>query len=265
MKQTINGLSVNTFGDPSKQPIIFVHGFPYDHSMWQNQINFLQKKYFCVAYDVRGLGESEVGDGQYMLEFFVDDLFSIIAQLNLVKPVLCGLSMGGYIALRAMERSQDLFSGLILCDTKAEADGDAAKLNRAANINMINNEGLVKFTDIFVANCFAEETPKQNEKLFLTTLYKSQKNNPVGVKGCIIAIMSRTDTTNYLPQINIPTLVICGAYDKLTPPPVMRALAEKIPNSEFAAIPFAGHMAPLENPDCVNDLLKGFLDRNFTS
>ena len=265
MKQTINGLSVNTFGDSSKQSIIFVHGFPYDHSMWQNQINFLQKKYFCVAYDLRGLGESEVDDGQYMLEFFVDDLFSIIAQLNLVKPVLCGLSMGGYIALRAMERNQELFGGLILCDTKAEADGDAAKLNRAININMINNEGLVKFTDMFVTNCFAEETPKQNEKMFLTTLYKSQKNDPIGVKGCIIAIMSRTDTTNYLISINIPSLVICGAFDKLTPTPVMRALAEKIPNSEFASIPFAGHMSPLENPECVNDLLKGFLDRNFTS
>ena len=78
MKQSINGLSVNTFGDSSNQSIIFVHGFPYDHTMWQNQIDALKEKYFCVAYDVRGLGESEIGDGQYMLEFFVDDLFNII-------------------------------------------------------------------------------------------------------------------------------------------------------------------------------------------
>ncbi|MFA7418907.1 MAG: alpha/beta fold hydrolase [Melioribacteraceae bacterium] len=265
MKKTINGLSVNTFGDSSKQSIIFVHGFPYDHSMWKSQIDVLKNDYYCVAYDVRGLGESSVGDGQYMLEFFVDDLFAIIAELKLNKPVLCGLSMGGYIALRAMERNQDLFGGLILCDTRADADDDAARLKRGVSINMINKDGLVKFTEMFVTNCFAEETPKQNEKMFLTTLYNTQKNDPLGVKGCIIAIMSRTDTTKFLPQIKIPTLVICGSFDKLTPPTVMRAMAEKIPNSEFAAIPFAGHMTPLENPSCVNDLLKGFLDRNFSA
>lgn len=265
MKSMINGISVNTFGEPSNKPIIFIHGFPYDHTMWHNQIEFLEKEYFCVAYDIRGLGESSVGDGQFTLEFFVDDLFSIMAELKLKKPVLCGLSMGGYIALRAVERNQELFDGLILCDTKAEADGDAAKLVRSTNIKMINEQGLVKFTDMFVTNCFADETPKQNEKMFLTILYKSQKNDPLGVKGCIIAIMSRTDTTNFLPSINFPTLAVCGSFDRLTPPPVMRLMADKIPNSEFASIPFAGHMAPLENPDCVNDLIKGFLDRNFTS
>jgi pimeloyl-ACP methyl ester carboxylesterase len=265
MKEFINGISVNTFGSPSNQAILFVHGFPYDHSMWQNQIDFLQKKYYCVAYDVRGLGESSVGDGQYMMEFFVDDLFNIVNALKLNKPVLCGLSMGGYIVLRAVEVNQKLFGGLILCDTKSEADTDTGKLTRALNIKMINEEGIVKFTDMFVTNCFAEETPKQNEKMFLTTLYKSQKNNPLGVKGCIIAIMSRTDTTNSLSQINIPTLVVCGAFDKLTPPQVMRNLADTIKGSEFASIPFAGHMSPLENPECVNDLISGFLDRNFTS
>jgi 3-oxoadipate enol-lactonase len=263
MKQSINGLSVNTFGDSSKQSIIFIHGFPYDHTMWENQINKLKENYFCVAYDVRGLGESEVGDGQYMLEFFVDDLFFIMSKLNLVKPVICGLSMGGYIALRALERSQELFAGLILCDSKSEADNDINRLTRAANIKTINNEGIVKFTDMFVTNCFATETPKEQEKMFLTTLYKSQKSDPVGVKGCIFAIMSRTDTTSFLPQINIPALVICGAFDKLTPPPVMRAITDKISGSEFASIPAAGHMSPLENPGCVNDLIAGFMKRKF--
>jgi 3-oxoadipate enol-lactonase len=263
MKNSIKGLAVNTFGDSSKQPVVFIHGFPYDHSMWKNQIDALQDNYFCIAYDVRGLGESTVGDGQYLLEFFVDDLFEIIKELKLVKPIICGLSMGGYIALRALERDLNLFGGLILCDTKSEADSDMNKLTRAQNLNIINNEGLIKFTEMFVKNCFAEETPQAQEKVYLETLKKSQKNNPVGVKGCIIAIMSRTDTTSFLSQINLPVLVICGAFDKLTPPRVMRAMADKIPESEFASIPAAGHMSPLENPGCVNDLITGFIKRNF--
>lgn len=263
MNKIINGLSVNTYGNPDHQSIVFVHGFPYDHTMWENQINYLKEKYFCVAYDVRGLGASFVGDGQYTMEFFVDDLFSIITELKLKKPILCGLSMGGYISLRAVEKKQDLFSALILLDTRSEADDNTGKLKRAANINQINTEGLEKFVKAFVTFCFADETPAEQEDMFNVTLQKSYKHNPVGVKGCIIAIMSRTDTTNFLSQIKIPTLVICGSFDKLTPPIVMRPMAEKIPGAEFAVVPRAGHMTPLENPANVNDLIGGFLKRKF--
>ena len=261
MKSIINGLSVNTFGDPEKPSIIFIHGFPYDHTMWENQIEALKNSYYCVAYDVRGLGESYVGDGQYVMEFFVYDLFSIIKELKLIKPIICGLSMGGYIALRAFEKDQNIFGGLILCDTRSNPDDNAAKLKRAENINLINTEGLIKFCDMFVKNTFAEETPREDGTTFLTVLHKTYNQNPVGVKGCIIAIGSRTDTTPFLSQIKLPVLIIVGSFDKLTPPPLMRAIAEKIPDSEFGIIPRAGHMTPVENPDAVNDLLIGFLER----
>jgi len=103
MQKQINGLAVYTYGNKKNTPIIFVHGFPLDNTMWKNQIKFLQKDYYCITYDVRGLGNSYVGDGQYTMEAYVWDLFSIINELNLNKPVLCGLSMGGYISLRAVE------------------------------------------------------------------------------------------------------------------------------------------------------------------
>lgn len=260
---SINGLTVHTFGDNRKQSIIFIHGFPYDHSMWEEQIKILEGNYFCIAYDVRGLGESSVGFGQYTMEAYVDDLFSIIKNLHLKKPILCGLSMGGYITLRAVEKFHDSFSGLILCDTKSEADDNVAKLKRAAGISQIDSGEIIKFIDSFVANCFAEETIEENQNLFQSTLAKSHKQNPVGVKGAIIAIMSRTDTTSFLPKIKLPTLVLCGSFDTLTPPTLMRTLSEKIPDSEFAIIPRAGHMTPLENPKGVNDLITGFLKRRF--
>jgi pimeloyl-ACP methyl ester carboxylesterase len=261
MKKIINGLSVNFTGNPSNRPIIFIHGFPFDHTMWKFQIETLQNDYYCIAYDIRGLGESIIGDGQYTLEFMVDDLFSIISELKLNKPLLCGLSMGGYIALRAIERNQNLFSALILCDTKSEADDNNAKIKRSGGINQINTEGLEKFNKQFITNCFSDVTLEENENLFLDTLNKSNQNKPTGVKGAFIAILTRTDTTEYLSKIKIPTLVICGSFDALTSPSLMRMMAEKIPNSEFAVIPRAGHLAPLENPNCVNDLLIGFLSR----
>lgn len=263
MKQTINSLSVHTFGDNFNQSVVFIHGFPFDHTIWENQIDALKDEYYCVAYDVRGLGESYVGDGQYTMEAYVDDLFSVVNELNLHKPILCGHSMGGYIALRAVEKRQDKFGGLILCGTKSEADDNSAKLKRAASIDQINTEGLIKFVDPFVTNCFAEETPKEEEKLFLDTLFRAHKNDPIGVKGALIALVSRTDTSSFLPHIKIPTLVLSGSFDKISPPSLMRTLSEKIPNSEFAIIPQSGHMSVIENPDCVNDLILGFLKRRF--
>lgn len=260
-KRSINGLSVHSYGNINNPAVVFIHGFPFDYTMWMNQLNSLKEDYYCVAYDIRGLGESYVGDGQYTMEFFVDDLFSIINEMNLEKPVLCGLSMGGYIALRAVERDQDKFSALILMDTKAEADNDAGKLNRARGINKINVEGLGSYVDSSVPNLFAEETPKEMKELYEHVLNHCKTHNPVGVKGCLLAMLSRTSTTTLLKKIKIPTLVMGGSFDKLTPPKEMRKMSEKIKESEFAIVPRAGHLSPLENPAFVNDMLKGFLKR----
>ena len=109
MKKTINGLSVFIEGDSQSKAILFVHGFPFDHLMWDAQINEFSNKYLCITYDIRGLGKSPAGDGQFTMELFVDDLKKIIDELKLDKPVLCGLSMGGYISLRAAERMQEKF------------------------------------------------------------------------------------------------------------------------------------------------------------
>lgn len=264
MQKVINSMVVHTQGNKNNQPIVFVHGFPFDNSMWHNQINFLKDNFYCVSYDIRGLGESYVGDGQYTMEAFVEDLFSIITELNLNKPVLCGLSMGGYIALRATEKYEQKLSGLILLDTKADSDDDDGKLVRANKINQINVEGLDSFVDSFVPGLFCDETKTENVKLYESTIAKCKQNNPIGVKGALIAMLSRTSTVNYLSRIKLPVLVITGAFDKLTPPVQMRELADKIKNSEFAIAPRAGHLSPLENPGFVNDMIKGFLKRTLS-
>jgi 3-oxoadipate enol-lactonase len=259
MNMKVNGLSVYLYGNQKNQPVIFVHGFPFDHTMWKEQIDELKDKYYCIAYDVRGLGKSVVRDGQFTMEMYVDDLFNIIDKLKLKKPYVCGLSMGGYITLRAVERDQNKFKGLILCDTRSDADNDEGKLKRANVIKQINEDGVEKFVKGFVSGLFADETKDENPDLYISVIKRCQKSTAVGVKGALLAIMSRTETTNYLSQIYIPSLVLCGSFDKLTPPNVMRIIAEKIDNSEFAVIPRAGHLAPLENPDCVNDMIMKFL------
>lgn len=259
MKEIINGLSVFLEGNSKNKSIIFLHGFPYDHTMWKAQIDELSEKYFCVTYDIRGLGESPVGDGQYTMESFVDDLEIIINQLKLDKPVLCGLSMGGYIGLRALERMEDIFSAVILCDTRADADGNEGKIKRAGAIKRINTEGLARFAKEFITNCYGDYYKQNHKEEFEKRIAKSSTFNSVGVKGSLLAMLGRNDTTEYLSKIKIPALVICGENDALTPISVMNAMAEKINGAKFVVIKNSGHMSPIENPKEVNEAIKNFL------
>jgi len=258
-----NKISIYQSGEPKNKAILFIHGFPYDHNMWEKQVEELKSAYHCVTYDIRGLGSSPAGDGQLTMESFVDDVESIIDSLKLERPVLCGLSMGGYIAFRCMERMQDKFSGLIICDSKPEADNNEAKLRRASGIKTINTEGVQKFVEDFVPGCFAPGSISNSKIPYEEVLNRSMKFDPKGVKGCLLAMLSRTDTTSYLSQIKIPTLIICGEDDKLTPPEVMKLTSESITHSEFFIIPEAGHMTPIENPKFVNKVILNFLKKHF--
>lgn len=255
----INGLSFFEFGEPENSAIIFLHGFPYSHKMWLKQIDKLKDKYYCITYDIRGLGESEVGDGQYTMESFVDDLMFVIDELKLNKPVLCGLSMGGYIAFRAIEREEEKFSAVIFCDTKSNADSNEAKITRANNIKRINKEGLYNFVAEFITNCFYSESIKKLGDEFEQLIEEAKNFNPIGVKGSLLAMMGRTDTTDYLSKIKIPTLLLCGKYDKLTPPNAMQEVAEKINKSEFYIVPNAGHITPIENPEFITEKISNFV------
>ncbi|MEE9429625.1 MAG: alpha/beta hydrolase [Melioribacteraceae bacterium] len=262
MEITINDLKVYTNGNKTNPSIVFVHGFPYDHTMWEKQVEALQNSYYCVTYDIRGLGNSYVGDGQYTMEAFVWDLYSVMDELQLDKPILCGLSMGGYIALRAIEKEQNRFGSLILCDTRTEADNNEGKLKRSNAINRINVDGVEAFVNDFVPVCFHPNTKKKNSKMYKSILANCKTQNATGVKGSLIAMLSRGDTTKSLKNIKIPTLVLCGRKDTLTPVEIMEAMAKKIKKSKFVVVPNAGHMTPLENPNFVTKSIQSFLSKN---
>lgn len=263
MSRIISQLLVFTEGNPLNKPLIFIHGFPYDHSMWDKQVDYFKQKYFCITYDIRGLGQSPSGNGQFTMEMFVDDLEAIINELKLDNPVLCGLSMGGYISLRALARFEDKFSAVILCDTRSEADDNAGRLKRSGAIKRISDEGLGGYAKDFISTCFGDEFKKNKKEEFENIIERSSAFNPVGVKGCQLAMLSRTDTTDYLQKIKIPSLIICGEHDALTPPAVMKTMADKISGSTFIVIKNSGHMSPIEQPDKVNVFINDFLEKHF--
>jgi 3-oxoadipate enol-lactonase len=261
MKASINGTKIHYIesGDPAARAIVLIHGFPFSHEMWAPQIAPLKKRLRVVAYDVRGHGSSDVGDGQYTVELFVDDLVGLLDHLRIEKAILCGLSMGGYIALRAIERNPERWLALVLCDTSSEADSNEAKLRRAASVKAVKREGMKLFAHGFLESVSSQQVKNVETMLMMRKIIES--NSPVGVCGTLLALTGRTDTTPALAAIRVPTLILVGELDKLTPPAVSQKMRERIPHSELHIVSNAGHLSNIENSDEFNKYLLDFLNK----
>lgn len=255
------GLFFDDSGGAFKTSIVLIHGFPLSHEMWQHQVEALKSDFRVISYDVRGHGKSEVGDGQYTLELFVDDLIALLDHLRLEKVVLCGLSMGGYIALRAIERNPERCCAMVLCDTKSDADTNEAKLKRAASIKAIKQSGASAYAEEFLKTLFTPRSIESGARVVGEARDLISSNSPTGICGALLALAGRTDTTASLSKIKVPTLILVGEFDKLTPPELSRKMQGLIPNSQLHVITKAAHMSNLENPEEFNAHLFDFLGK----
>jgi pimeloyl-ACP methyl ester carboxylesterase len=261
MKVTLNGISINYVerGLPQGLPVIFLHGFPFNHTMWNPQAGALPNSVRFIAPDLRGHGESDVDDGLYTIEFFADDVLLLLDHLNIRQAVVCGLSMGGYIALECMKRRPELFIGLILADTRSESDANEAKRKRAATIRQIKSEGVQVFAEEFLKILLAPKSIASNPELVKHVKKMIVDNDPHAICATLLALASRVDATPSLGAITAPTLILCGAEDALTPPALSQAMHEKITGSELKIVPEAGHISTMENAPYVNSCIISFL------
>src|SRR6187200_3283275 len=164
---SINNLSVsyNDHGPDDAPAIIFIHGFPLNKSMWNIQVDALKENYRVIAYDIRGHGNSEPGNDEFFIELFVNDLLRLMEKLEIEKSILCGLSLGGYIALNAVLKYPDRFDGLILNDTQCIADTPEIKENRSTAIIRIKEKGVEQYANEIIKNLFAPESFRKRENI----------------------------------------------------------------------------------------------------
>jgi 3-oxoadipate enol-lactonase len=254
METILNRLKIHftDTGERNLVPAVLLHAFPLSGEMWQPQIEALRGKARCICPDHRGMGRSEGGDGQFTLEFLVDDLLALLDHLAVERAVLCGLSMGGYLAQRFHQRHPERVRGLILADTRSEADTDEGKLKRAAAMRLLKTQGIPAFAESFLPSAFtpaaiAAGTPAVEEARRLI-----HANSLQGLLGALLALATRTDTTASLAAIRLPTLLLVGAKDTLTPPSVMEKMKGRIPGARYKVIPRAGHFSNMENPEAFN-------------
>jgi len=240
-------------------PLLFIHGFPFNKLMWANQLEALKNRYRCIAYDVRGHGQSLAGEKDFSMDLFGDDLLAFLDALRIKKAVVCGLSMGGYIALNAIQKQPDRFAGLLLVDTQCGADTPEGKEKRMKTIAFIQKNGLKVYAEESLKNLFAPAS-FQSRKQEVQFIHQTILNTSAEVIcRTLQALADRKESCSYLPKIKTPVCVIVGSEDKITPPAVAQKMADAIKDSKLMIINKAGHLTNLEAPEEFNKAVLDFL------
>jgi pimeloyl-ACP methyl ester carboxylesterase len=256
---TVNGfkMAYRDLGQKHPRVLLLIHGFPLDHRMWAAQIAGLPAGVRVIAPDLRGHGQSPVTPGPYSMEGHADDLAALLDHLGVKRAVVAGLSMGGYVAFAFWRRHPARVAGLALLDTRAEPDGPQAREARNAAIARVPQIG---------AAAYAEEMlPRLVAPLGLAdpriagAARAIMASQPVeGALAALGALRDRPDSRPTLATITVPTLVVVGEMDAVTPPADAAAMTAAIPGAHMVVVPRAGHLSPLENARFVNRQLRAF-------
>lgn len=253
-------ISYNDEGPDDAPVIIFIHGFPFNKSMWGQQVDTLKGGYRTIAYDIRGHGNTESGNENISIDLFADDLVNLMDELNISKAILCGLSMGGYIALNAVEKYPKRFDGLILSNTQCTADTPEGKEKRMKTIQSIKESGVEKYAEESIKNLFLPASFNVKQKAVAAVKQMILNTSQQSLCSTLQALADRKETCSKLDEINIPVLIMVGKEDKITPPPTARMMHEKIHNSLMYILDHAGHLANIENQYEFNYQLRSFVE-----
>ncbi len=252
-------VSYNDVGEGSI-PIIFLHGFPFDKSMWNNQLDNLKILNRVIAIDIRGFGKSMDETTLLTIDLFSEDLIAFMDKLNIKKAIICGLSMGGFISLNAIKRFPNRFEALILCDTQCIADTAELKENRYKAIEQIKKDGTTEFNHKFIKNVFHPKSITNKFELVESISSVVFANSNEIIIAGLKALAERSETCSTLNAIRVPTLIICGREDSVTPLIQSEFMHKNIKSSTLKIIDNAGHVSNLEQPEEFNKYVGNFLN-----
>jgi 3-oxoadipate enol-lactonase len=256
---TVHGVNLAVEARGEGPAILLVHGYPLDRTIWREQIDGLEG-FRRVAPDLRGMGQSDAPDLGYGMALYAADLAAVLDALGVDQVVLCGLSMGGYVAFEFLRQWRSRVRGLVLMDTRAEADAPEVRRARDAAAATARERGTAAVTDAMLPKMLSPSTLTGRPEV-VERVRSLMASTPVaGLVGALGAMRDRASSESLLASLaGIPTLIIVGAQDILTPPDHARAMAEAIPGAQLAIIPGAGHLPPVEQPEATTESLREFL------
>jgi YbgC/YbaW family acyl-CoA thioester hydrolase len=254
---SVNGVSLALDAVGDGPAVLFIHGYPLDRSMWQHQLEALHG-WRRIAPDLRGMGGSDAPDLGYSMATYAADLIALLDALGIEQVVLCGLSMGGYVAFEILRTCRERVLGLVLIASRAEADsaeGRKARDNAAATAR---ERGASAIADLMLPKMLSDETPGEIRE----RVRRVMAATPVaGIVGALSAMRDRVDSSSLLPDLaTVPTLIVAGESDRLIALGDVTRMSDGIPGAALRVIPKAGHLAPVEQPEATTRILQDFLD-----
>ena len=239
-------------------PLVLLHAFPLDASMWDHQVGALSGRYRCLRPDAPGCGQSPPAERGRGLDAVAADVLEALTALGVDSFCAVGLSMGGYTAMAMLRVAAERVRALVLADTRAGADGDAARGDRLAMAASVREQGVEAIVEPMVERLLA---PRSRAEFHISDPVRGRirRCTPEGVAACQEAMAARPDSGAVLAALRIPVLCIAGEQDALTPPAVVEEMSRGIPGARFAAIADAGHLSNLEQRERFDAELGGFL------
>ncbi len=242
-------------------PLILIHGYPFDHTMWNPVVAALKSKTKIITPDLPGFGSQPVLTGDPSLDLTADDLAKIFELHGIRQAVVAGMSLGGYVALALAERHSERVAGLGLISTQTAADSDEGKQARRTLIEKVRREGTKPAVDALLPKLFAAANQSKAE-LNRIALDGAERAGVDGMCWALEAMARRPDRTEIAKKLGVPTLILHGAEDKIIPPDRARQLSQIIPGANYIELPGVGHASPLESPKAVADALLDLLARS---
>jgi 3-oxoadipate enol-lactonase len=255
----INGITLAFNDQGTGLPLVFLHAFPLNRTMWMEQETALSSQFRVITIDLRGHGESDAPLWHYSLDQAADDVRGLLDYLSIRQAVFVGLSMGGYILFAFYRNYADKVKGLVLADTKAQADTDEGKLARFDLAQIAYKQGATAIADIMVPKLLSPATIQGKPDVVQRVRRMIESNQVSGIAGDLMAMAQRPDSLPLLRQMTCPVQVIVGELDLPTPPSDARLMVDRIPHAELAIIPGAAHLSNLEEPGLFNETIRSFV------
>ena len=242
-------------------PLLFIHGYPLSGKIWDPQMNALSAHASLISIDLRGHGESYPYEGPYSMDLLANDCKTLLDELNIrEQAVVCGLSMGGYVAMAMYRNFPELFMGMILTSTRPGPDSPEVKSNREIAIHNARQYGAISIADSMLPKLFSPITLSINPDLLNHVHSMMAKTSVQGMVGVLQGMRDRPDSTPLLAKISCPVLIIHGTDDQIIPMKEAELMAQQIPKSQLVKINRAGHLVNLEQPEKYNQALLDFLN-----
>lgn len=240
-------------------PVVLLHGFPFDRSMWRGQVEALRGEFRVITPDLRGHGESGLADGPATMEEMARDVAALLDGLGIGRAVVGGLSMGGYVTLAFCRLFPERVSALVLADTRAQADTEEGKRTREENAERALREGMEPIASSMIPKLLTAAAAAERPGVLESVRRMILRTRPEGAAAALRGMALRRDQTDLLTLITAPTLVIVGGEDGLTPLEDARLIQGRVRDSRLAVIEEAAHLSNLERPGEFNSALLDFL------